>query len=78
MHRGQAKIVLDAHEYAPRQGEQSFVWRFFMQEYKTHLCRTRIPRADAMVTVSEKFAKEYERDFGVRPSVVLNAPYLPG
>ena len=74
-HRGQAKILFDAHEYAPRQFENWFLWRFFMQEYKTYLCRTRIPYADAMVTVGPTFADEYARAFGVRPAVVLNAPH---
>ena len=74
-HRERAKILFDAHEYAPRQFEQWFLWRFFIQKYKEHLCRTRIPQADAMTTVGPAIADEYARVFGVRPSVVLNAPY---
>ena len=73
--RNGAKILFDAHEYAPRQFEQWFLWRFFIQKYKEHLCRTRIPQADAMTTVGPAIADEYARVFGVRPSVVLNAPY---
>ena len=74
-HRERAKILFDAHEYAPRQFEQWFLWRFFIQKYNEHLCRTRIPQVDAMTTVGPAIADEYARVFGVRPSVILNAPY---
>lgn len=73
--RRQAKILLDAHEYAPRQFESSFVWRLLFQNYGEYLCRTRIPRVDAMTTVGPAIADAYARAFGVRPSVVLSAPY---
>ena len=73
--QGNAKILFDAHEYAPREFEHWFLWRFFMQDYKEYLCRTRIPQVDAMTTVGPAIADEYAREFGVRPSVVLNAPY---
>ena len=74
-HREGAKILFDTHEYAPREHEHWFLWRFFMQKYKEHLCRTRIPQADAMTTVGPEIADEYARSFGARPSVVMNAPY---
>ena len=74
-YQGSAKILFDAHEYAPREFEHWFLWRFFMQDHKEYLCRTRIPQVDAMTTVGPVIADEYAREFGVRPSVVLNAPY---
>lgn len=73
--RGKARILFDAHEYAPRQFDGSFVWRTLFQSYKEYLCRTRIPQVDAMTTVGPAVADEYARAFGVRPSVVLNAPH---
>ena len=75
-HRKRAKILFDAHEYAPREFEHRFLWRFFMQDYKKYLCRTRIHQVDAMTTVGPAIADEYAREFGMRPSVVLNAPYF--
>ena len=75
MYRGEAKVLYDAHEYAPRQLESWFLWRFFMQEYKTNLCRTRIPQVDAMTTVGPAIAEEFACSFGVDPAVVLNAPH---
>ena len=73
--RRQAKILFDAHEYAPRQFESSYLWRHLFQTYQEHLCRTGIPQADAMTTVGPAIAEEYARVFGVRPAVVLSAPY---
>ena len=73
-YRGAAKVLYDAHEYAPRQFEDWFLWRFFIQAYKEYLCRTRIPQADSMTTVSPAIAEEYARRFDVRPEVVWNAP----
>lgn len=72
--RGKAKVLYDAHEFAPRQFESWFLWRFFIQKYKIYLCRTRIPHVDAMLTVGPALADEYTRSFGVRPAVILNAP----
>lgn len=69
-----ARVVFDAHEYAPRQFEDRLVFRLFFQRYNTGLCRRYIPLADAMMTVGESIARQYERDVGVRPVVVTNAP----
>ena len=73
-YRGAAKVLYDAHEFAPRQFEGWFLWRFFMQTYKEYLCRTRIPQVDSMTTVGPAIAEEYARRFDVRPEVVWNAP----
>src|SRR3990167_2265860 len=34
-----ARVILDAHEYAPRQFEDIWLWRFFYQSFKEYLCR---------------------------------------
>jgi hypothetical protein len=71
---GGARVLFDAHEYAPREFEEVPSWRFFYQRYRHYLCATFLPRADAVTTVCEGIAAEYERCFGVRPVVVMNAP----
>ena len=73
-YRGRAKVLFDAHEYAPRQYDAWFLWRFFFQEYTEYLCRTRIPQVDSMTTVGPRIAQEYEREFGVKASIVQSAP----
>lgn len=71
---GSAPVLLDAHEYSPREFEENLAWRMIMQPYKDYLCRTHMPRAAGMLTVCQGIADEYERVYGVRPKVVMNAP----
>lgn len=73
-----AKILLDAHEYAPNEFEDRWMWSFFARDYTTsYLCREHLPRVHSMVTVCESIADEYARNFGIpKPQVVLNAPRL--
>ena len=69
-----AKVVLDAHEYAPRQNEDVLSWRLLIQNYATYLCRKYIPQVHAMMTVCPGIAEAYERDTGVKPLVMTSAP----
>jgi hypothetical protein len=72
--KGKAKLLLDAHEYAPLEFEESRKWRFFFRGFNEYLCRRYLPLADAATTVCEGIAREYQRTFGVRMSVINNAP----
>jgi hypothetical protein len=71
---GDAPVLLDAHEYSPREFEESVAWRLIMQPYRDYLCRTYLPRAAGMLTVCQGIADEYGKNYGVRPKVVMNAP----
>jgi glycosyltransferase involved in cell wall biosynthesis len=71
---GLAPVIFDAHEYAPRQFDNSLHWRVFLQPYRAYLCRAYIPRTAAMVTVCQGIADQYRRDTGVTPVVLTNAP----
>jgi hypothetical protein len=74
--KNNSKIIFDAHEYAPRHFEDKFVWRLFFQPFYLHLCKTLIPKANAMLTVGKGLADEYEKKFSVRPTIITNAaPY---
>jgi hypothetical protein len=72
--RGSGRVLFDAHEYAPREFEDLWWWRVFHQRYREHMCTRYLPLADAVTTVCPGIADEYMRCFGVRPTVVLNAP----
>ncbi|HYN27204.1 MAG TPA: glycosyltransferase, partial [Burkholderiales bacterium] len=72
--KGKAKVLFDAHEYAPLEFEESWKWRFFFQRYNEYLCRRYLPLADAATTVCEGIAEEYRRTLGVRMAIVQNAP----
>lgn len=69
-----AKVLFDAHEYAPRQFEDRVQWRTLWQGFSTALCQRYIPQVDAMTTVCQGIADQYEQDTGIRPVVLLNAP----
>ena len=71
---GDNPVIFDAHEYAPRQFDNSLRWRVFLQPYRTYLCRAYIPRTAAMFTVCQGIADQYHRDTGVTPVVLTNAP----
>jgi hypothetical protein len=68
-----SKIIFDAHEYAPRHFENNKTWTFFFQPFNVYLCKTFIPRVDAMLTVGKGLANEYEKEFGIKPVVITNA-----
>lgn len=71
--KNNAKVVFDAHEYAPRHFENNRAWRTFFQPFYIALCRKYIPATDLMLTVGKGLAKEYEANFGVTPLIITNA-----
>ncbi|MBS1558961.1 MAG: glycosyltransferase [Bacteroidetes bacterium] len=71
--KGQAKIIFDAHEYAPRHFEDKLLWRIFFQGFNQYLCKKYIPKVDKMITIGEGIANEYTKEFGVKPTVITNA-----
>jgi glycosyltransferase involved in cell wall biosynthesis len=69
-------VVLDLHEYAPRQEEHSLLWRLLIAPYFRWMCRNRVPLVDEVVTVSQGIADEYKERFGFDSTLVVNAtPY---
>lgn len=76
--RGRAGAVhADLHEYATRQNEESWRWRWFVAPYVRHLVRSWATAAEAVTTVGPALAAEYRREFGIEAGVVANAaPYV--
>lgn len=68
-----SRVLFDAHEYAPRHFENKKIWRMFFQPFYMALCAKYIPRTDAMLTVGQGLATEYQRWFGVTPHIITNA-----
>lgn len=69
-------VILDLHEYAPRQEEHSALWRLLIAPYFRWICRAKVPKAAAVVTVSQGIVDEYRRMFGFDSTLVVNAtPY---
>jgi len=69
-----AKIILDAHEYTPRQFDSEMLFQWFWQPYWTQLARQYLPKVHLMYTVCEGIAAEYSREFKVACGVITNAP----
>ncbi len=69
------KILFDAHEFAPRHFEDKLVWRIFFQRFNQYLCKKYLPLTDAMLTVGEGLAKEYQKFYPVNPIILTNANY---
>jgi glycosyltransferase involved in cell wall biosynthesis len=68
-----APVWADMHEWAPQERSHDWRWRLLVGPLATHLCRTYLPRAAAVTTVSEPIAAMYRSSFGVECSVVRNA-----
>lgn len=73
-YKANAKIIFDAHEYAPLEFEDSFLFNLFFKKYKTYLVKNYVPHVDKMITVSKGIADKYQKDTGVTPVVITNAP----
>ena len=67
-------VLIDAHEYSPREFEDLLLWRLSFGGFFQHLCRKYLRKASSMTTVCQGIADEYLRHFGVKSSVVLNCP----
>jgi hypothetical protein len=70
---GERPVILDAHEYAPREMEDRMLWRIFKQDHAQYLCRQYLFKAARIITVADGIAEEYQRVYGVKPTVVNNA-----
>ena len=69
-----APIVLDAHEYSPRQHDDRPLWRLLRQPEIMWICRQHLEHIDESLTVGDAIAAKWRSEFGLRPSVQRNAP----
>ena len=67
-------VVFDAHEYSPEQWSERRLWRLLVAPYSHWQVRRYVPQVSRMTTVGQWIADEYERETGVRVTVVTNAP----
>ncbi|MBO6794886.1 MAG: hypothetical protein JJ895_13325 [Balneolaceae bacterium] len=71
--KNNAKIIFDAHEYAPKEFEEKFVWNLLFRNYNTWLLKNFTENISQMFTVCEGIAIEFEKNFGLKPLVMTNA-----
>ncbi|MEJ2306310.1 MAG: hypothetical protein P8Y30_01980, partial [candidate division WOR-3 bacterium] len=72
--RTRTKILFDAHEYEPKQFEDRWFDRLFINPYKDFLCKQYLPLTDVMTTSSCGFAKEYYNNYGIESEIIMNVP----
>ncbi len=69
-----AKILLDSHEYHPLEFDESHKdWVEIYKPLTNFLCHFYIPKINAMTTVCQGIADEFEKNFKVKPSIITNA-----
>tara|TARA_B100001287_G_scaffold191398_1_gene161705 strand:- start:16146 stop:17273 length:1128 start_codon:yes stop_codon:yes gene_type:complete len=66
-------VILDAHEYSPKNFDDNLLWRFFIKKYYTKLCEKYINNFDKIITVSPGIVDEYKRVFDIDPILITNA-----
>ncbi|MCX6163714.1 MAG: capsular biosynthesis protein [Ignavibacteriae bacterium] len=67
------KMLLDLHEYAPREFEDKISWTILHQKYVIHQCKKYFKSCDALTTVCTGIANEYKKIFDVNLEVITNA-----
>ncbi|MFE6734198.1 glycosyltransferase family 1 protein [Microbacterium sp. NPDC057650] len=66
-------ILVDLHEYATRQGENSLRWRLVEGGYFRWILKKHVSKAAAISTVGQGIVDEYRREFGLDSDLVVNA-----
>jgi hypothetical protein len=72
--RVHAKLVFDAHEYAPLELENRRYWKFLFRPAIIYLIKKYSPEVDASITVAPVISERYKKEFGLDPLVILNTP----
>ncbi|MBX7546423.1 glycosyltransferase [Helicobacter turcicus] len=68
-----AKVIVNMHEYAPREFENYFWWKFYFAPYKHYLCQTYLKQADYVYSICEGIAQEYTKNYGIKCDVITSA-----
>lgn len=66
-------IWADMHEWAPAERTHVTSWRLLVAPLMTHICKTYLPKCQAVSTVGREIVKLYDKNFGVRPTLIRNA-----
>lgn len=68
------KVIFDAHEYSPLQGEGNADWMKSFHARNLYLCKKYMPQADQCFTVSPEIVDLYKQITGVQALLMTNAP----
>ncbi len=68
-----APIWADMHEWAPEERTHVTSWRLLVAPLMDHICRTYLPRCDAVTTIGPSIADLYREHYGATARIVRNA-----
>ncbi len=68
-----APLILDAHEYSPKNFDDSLLWRFFIKKYYTKLCQENLPKVDKVISVSPGIVEAYKTNFKCNTDLITNS-----
>lgn len=66
-------VHADLHEYSPREKEDVWRWKAFVQPYMCWQVRHFVAKANSVTSTSKGFRQAYLENFGVDSTVVVNA-----
>ena len=73
-----ARLVFDAHEYAPLELENRWYWKPFFQQAIIYFIKKYASQVSASMTVAPLISIRYSKEFMLHPIVVFNTPeYVP-
>ena len=70
---GNRPILLDLHEYHPKEFESSVIWKIFIQKNVINMCRKWLAQASYRYTVGKAIADAYTENFSVNCDVIRSA-----
>lgn len=71
-----AKVVFDAHEYAPEEEAHRLIWRILYSPMIIAFLKKYSPQVKKSVTIAPLIADRYRKEYRLDPIVVMNAPKL--
>ncbi len=69
-----SRVIFDAREYYPRQGEERWWWRTVYQPVAERLCAKYLRRAHQITTVSTGLVRGYRDNYGVHCTLLPSLP----
>jgi glycosyltransferase involved in cell wall biosynthesis len=67
-------IIFDAHEFYPRQVDNSTFWNIFFKKMFENICHDYIKKFHAVTTVAHEMANAYATAYSISPEIVYSAP----
>jgi hypothetical protein len=75
--KNKACLLFDAHEYAPLEFEDNWRWKMTYPAIVRYFINKYTAMIDGFITVSPQIGIRYQKEFGLFPTIILNAPDIP-